>query len=206
MHKMRRRAVEIVKIVEIAGVAAASAVIPLCGGGCGWMRVAYAPELGSRNRIIQTVHADTATAAMVAAETSIVVVEGPATEPPRKQVKVPNSHLEDGPPSITAPAYPDSGDEAGAPFPDTAPPSVSVALAPAEKAKLTATTRFEMAEADSIVVKVGPRLYREKDREKLQTVQGLIDQARSALDREDVRAAANLAHKARVLALELGGK
>jgi len=174
-----------------------TAWIALSGAGCGWLRIAYAPELGVRNTIVLSVHPDTTRPSVVVQETSLVVSPRPqgrpvvhkppaATPPPPKEVVTvqPDTLLAE------QPAEPE-------------PPAISIALPPGERLRLTHTTLVDLAAADSILVHVAPRLSREKDRKKMATVQGLIEQARSALAREDIRSASNLAQKARVLAKEL---
>jgi hypothetical protein len=92
----------------------------------------------------------------------------------------------------------------GASVPDSTgkePLSVSVALSDAEKSQLRTACLGDLAAAESMLSSAASRSGgREADREKLETARGFVTEARSALDKGDVRAAATLAHKARVLA------
>jgi hypothetical protein len=61
----------------------------------------------------------------------------------------------------------------------------------------------ELAESDSLLLLAQGQTRSAEDRERLATVRGLIDQAQAAMERDDLDAAANLSHKARLLADEL---
>ncbi|MDM7914155.1 MAG: hypothetical protein ACE15D_09985 [Candidatus Eisenbacteria bacterium] len=65
-------------------------------------------------------------------------------------------------------------------------------------------TEDDLRIAELSVTRSVDRVQTEEQKQKLRTVRGLIDQARKAFDHEDLQAAANLAHKARLLADELG--
>jgi hypothetical protein len=61
----------------------------------------------------------------------------------------------------------------------------------------------ELREANSLTVAAAREVKTAEEREKVETVRGLIEQAEAALDRGDIQAAANLSHKARLLASDL---
>jgi hypothetical protein len=85
-------------------------------------------------------------------------------------------------------------------------PAVSVDLPASARARLEAEARRNMAAADSLAADLGRHHLPAHDREKLDTAHGLVRQAREALRRGDLQAAANLAHKARLLAAEVAQK
>ena len=81
------------------------------------------------------------------------------------------------------------------------PLSVSVALSDVERSQLRTACLGDLAAAETLLSTASSHAAtQEQERERLETVRGFITEARSALEKEDVRAAANLAHKARVLA------
>ena len=61
----------------------------------------------------------------------------------------------------------------------------------------------ESPAADSLARLAGDRVPSPRKPDKLDTAQGLMRQAREAIQRGDIRAAANLAYKARLLAAEV---
>ena len=84
--------------------------------------------------------------------------------------------------------------------PDTLAVSpVSVALPEAERRALVIASVADLQRVTAVVAAAEQRGLTEAQNEKLRTIRGLIEQAQEALLREDLRAAANLAHKARLL-------
>jgi hypothetical protein len=78
---------------------------------------------------------------------------------------------------------------------------VSVDLDPEDQARLTLAARRNLSAADSLTRLAGARSS-PRNSVKLAAAQGLVRQAREAMQRDDIRAAANLAYKARLLAAE----
>ncbi len=169
------------------------------------MRVLYAPELTEHKSITLTVKRDT----------SMVAVAGaPVIPPPAVEIQPEISPPEPAKPHVESAArpaaLPDSATartaeepEQPALEPPPALPSVSIAMPEEQRARLERLTRAELAMADRITTEIAPRLKADADLEKLATVKGLIEQTNAALDRSDIQSAANLAHKAKLLATEL---
>lgn len=86
------------------------------------------------------------------------------------------------------------------PTPATGPLPVSVDLSVEERARLEAACRRDLAAADSLVAGLATSALSAEARDRLAAIRGFIAQSRDALDRGDTGAAANLAHKARLLA------
>ena len=86
------------------------------------------------------------------------------------------------------------------------PPFVSVDIPEKERADLAAKTREDIRETEAILSALEAGADRDRMRERIDTVRGLIQQSRAAGDRKDARAAATLAHKARLLATEMAGR
>jgi hypothetical protein len=83
------------------------------------------------------------------------------------------------------------------------PPTISVAIPEEQRVRLAAAYKIDVAAADSLRGELTPRVTSVPGKEKLQTVADLIIQARAAMNAQNVEAAANLAHKARLLVEEL---
>ncbi len=79
---------------------------------------------------------------------------------------------------------------------------VSIDLGPEDQARLTSVARRNLAAADSLTRLAGARAPSPRNPAKLAAAQGLVRQAQEAMQRGDIRAAANLAYKARLLAAE----
>jgi hypothetical protein len=79
---------------------------------------------------------------------------------------------------------------------------VSIDLDPEDQARLTRVARRNLAAADSLARLAGARVPSPRNPAKLAAAQGLVRQAQEAMQRGDIRAAANLAYKARLLAAE----
>jgi hypothetical protein len=79
---------------------------------------------------------------------------------------------------------------------------VSIDLDPEDQARLTRVARRNLAAADSLTRLAGARALSSRNPAKLAAAQGLVRQAQEAMLRGDIRAAANLAYKARLLAAE----
>jgi hypothetical protein len=182
-------------------------VLLVLNGGCGVVRVLYAPQFTEHKSITLTVRRDTTmvVAADTVAATTLPVDIGTApvigipSRPPAGAPASPRAasdSIVESPPPEQTPGQPEIA-------PAEAPPSISVALPEEQRDRLERIARAEIAMAESIIDRIAPRLTADKDREKLQTVRGLVEQTHAALDREDNQAAANLAHKAKLLATEL---
>jgi hypothetical protein len=83
------------------------------------------------------------------------------------------------------------------------PPAITVDLPPRELSRLAGAARTYLAWADSMAQDAALRPLPERERDKLETALGLVRQGREALQRGDVRAAANLGYKARLLVEEV---
>jgi hypothetical protein len=145
---------------------------------------------------------------MVAAvDTMAVQAPPPETQEEARAEELPRPHPSVSPPptvspdTTAAPTRETTGQPSIEPAP--APPSVSIALPEAQRERLERLTRAEMGMAERITTQIAPRLTSDADLEKLRTVRGLIEQTHAALDRDDTQSAANLAHKAKLLATEL---
>ncbi len=82
-------------------------------------------------------------------------------------------------------------------------PALSIDLPESERARLETKALQDLEACESIVSRLGGRNLTTESDEKLRTVRGLLLQAHSALRRRDLSAAANLAHKAKLLAMEI---
>jgi hypothetical protein len=83
---------------------------------------------------------------------------------------------------------------------------VSILLPASERLRLRAACLKDLAIADSLLAPVAAWAVTAADVEKVATARGFLDQARAALAREDIQAAANLAHKGRLLTEELSSR
>jgi hypothetical protein len=83
------------------------------------------------------------------------------------------------------------------------PPAVSVDLPPQELNRLVSAARANLAWADSVAKDGALRPLPARERDKLETALGLVKQGEDALQRGDIRGAANLAYKARLLVEEV---
>jgi hypothetical protein len=103
------------------------------------------------------------------------------------------------PPAVVTPAEPDAppGETS------TPPPTISVAIPEPERTRLADAFRLDVAVADSLRTELSYRVTSAQGKEKLQTAADLLTQARAAMEAQNVEAAANLAHKARLLVQEL---
>jgi hypothetical protein len=79
---------------------------------------------------------------------------------------------------------------------------ISIDLDPSDRARLSWAAKKNLSAADSLAKLAGARPLSPQNREKLATAQGLMRQAREAVERGDIHAAANLSYKARLLAAE----
>lgn len=84
--------------------------------------------------------------------------------------------------------------------------AVSVDLSGVERTRLASDTRRDLAEAERALSTAREKSLKPDALERMKTVEGLIAQARSSYDANDIEGASRLAHKARLLALELAGK
>lgn len=194
------------RLTRINGLRAAAVIgILFSAGGCSVMRVLYAPELTEHKSITLTVRRDTTAVATVEAMTAPADTGGIAIDVP---VRLP---AEPRPGTLKRPIA--AADSSKTLPPETleepsitlapSPPAVSIALPEEKRERLERLARAEMGIAERITTQIEPRLTSDKDQEKLKTVRGLIEQTHAALDRDDIQSAANLAHKAKLLATEL---
>jgi hypothetical protein len=79
---------------------------------------------------------------------------------------------------------------------------VSIDLDPEDQSRLALAARRNLSAADSLARLAGARVPSPRDPDKLSAARGLIRQAQETMLRGDIRAAANLAYKARLLAAE----
>jgi hypothetical protein len=79
---------------------------------------------------------------------------------------------------------------------------VSIDLDPEDQSRLALAARRNLSAADSLARLAGARGPSPRNPDKLSAARGLIRQAQEAMLRGDIRAAANLAYKARLLAAE----
>jgi hypothetical protein len=146
---------------------------------------------------------------------SVVVGEDPETRRvivfmPREPLPEEEEHEEEeqeeeelvGPPDSLAFVEPDTMLAA---TPDTIPEEVLISVERpwTDRILLRDQVLAELAESDSLLLLAQGQTRSAEDRERLATVRGLIDQAQAAMERDDLDAAANLSHKARLLADEL---
>jgi hypothetical protein len=104
------------------------------------------------------------------------------------------------------PGLPEAGSPpapAGADTPSVARPALSVDLPAADRRQLEDAAGRNISAADSLARAAEVRPLPPQDRAKLANALGLVRQAQEALARGDLRAAANLAYKARLLAAEV---
>lgn len=103
------------------------------------------------------------------------------------------------PPPVVVTTPPDTA----AVEPQTPPPTISVAIPERQRIRLESAYRADVAAADSLRSEIATRVTTTQGKEKLLTVGDLLIQARAAMEAQNLEAAANLAHKARLLAQEL---
>ncbi|MFN0152403.1 MAG: hypothetical protein ACKVU1_16990 [bacterium] len=98
----------------------------------------------------------------------------------------------------------DAGAAASAPRPgEDRDAAVTVELGGVERTRLASETRRDLAEAERALGTAREKSRKPDALERMKTVEGLIAQARSSYDANDIEGASRLAHKARLLALEL---
>ncbi len=90
--------------------------------------------------------------------------------------------------------------------PTAEPPWISIDIPEAERRQLMETMERDLEETRGILRSLEGRPMEPATREKATTIRGLIDQAVEARNRQDIRGASRLAHKARLLADELGAR
>jgi hypothetical protein len=83
------------------------------------------------------------------------------------------------------------------------PSILSVDLPPVERARLIETAHRERGDADSLVKSIPADGLSPQDQDKSRTIEGLVLASVEAEGRGDVQAAAILAHKALLLAVEM---
>ncbi|MBD3302104.1 MAG: hypothetical protein GF346_06635 [Candidatus Eisenbacteria bacterium] len=121
----------------------------------------------------------------------------PPPPPPRR----------DPPPKRRTPSPPvaESEPDTIAALPDSTPmsPPISIDLPDERRVELWRSTLRDLATATSLLDRIPDPPRTDQEAVKVQTLRGLVTQARTALDRKDLTAAASLAHKARLLAEQL---
>ena len=87
--------------------------------------------------------------------------------------------------------------------PQTPPPTISLAIPEAQRIRLDNAYRATSPRPTRCGARSNRGSTRPQGKEKLQTAGDLLVQARAAMEAQNLEAAANLAHKARLLAQEL---
>jgi hypothetical protein len=148
---------------------------------------------------------DTIAAATAEARPRTPAPAGSSTTPPATRPRGPETRdiLPGNPPPVT-PAGPDATQNRADSVLAVAARAalVSVDLDAEDQSRLTQAARRNLSAADSLARLAGARAPSQRNPEKLAAAQGLIRQAQEALQAGDIRAAANLAYKARLLAAE----
>lgn len=123
--------------------------------------------------------------------------------PVEPRADAPLSKVDPAPPKSTPAAPPPAAraDSAAAPEPLASEREVAVDLGAQRRAELVVQARKDVVEAERMIAGYVPTADTARN-EKVRAVEGLITQARSALE-TDPDAAATLAHKARLLAEEI---
>jgi hypothetical protein len=143
-----------------------------------------------------------------ATATDTLVVIPPAPPDTLEPVsQAPSTHRHPHPPP-KPPAPADSSQHSESPPeppPAQAAPdrSISIEMPGALRTQLEASYQTDLTSTEKTVTLLAERRLAQADLDKLQTVTGLLSQARAAFDQQDLQAAANLVHKARVLADEI---
>jgi len=88
-------------------------------------------------------------------------------------------------------------------LPKETPPAITVSPPKVELEQLETDVLADIAEASRLVQGIEPSALPEAGQDQLGTIHSMISQAREALGKQDVQAAAGLARKARLLAVEL---
>jgi hypothetical protein len=129
---------------------------------------------------------------------------GHTAETPAVRPRDPGLHESLPPPAGTEGADPDAEHNAADSVHAVAARAamISIDLDPEDQARLTSVARRNLAAADSLTRLAGARVPSPRNPAKLAAAQGLARQARETMQRGDIRAAANLAYKARLLAGE----
>jgi DNA-binding XRE family transcriptional regulator len=185
------------------------ALLALCAGCALWPRFGPPPTVGPPY-IRSAAEADSTTFARTAADSAaddlnqamlgrlasgktLYVGEEPARHP-----QAPKSHA-----ARHASAEAADSIDSGADTLSAETPAVSVDLPNSARQQLEAKARSDIAWADSAAKIQATRQLAGHDRDKLETAIGLTQQAREAMERGDLPAAANLAYKARLLIEEV---
>ena len=93
-----------------------------------------------------------------------------------------------------------------APSPEATPPQtpiLTVRLSAAEQVRLEAQFNSDTDRADGALQQVRGRLLSEEQTQQLKTAQSFLDEARSAMEAQDLQRACTLAEKSRIIAEEL---
>ena len=181
----------------VAGGFSTAGILLLAIAGCSLVGRSRAPEtIGPPITFFQPDTAEVAgppdSLSGAARPAPAIPVPPPREEPRRARRPSPPPEASVAPDTLAAPA--DS-------TPEQSP--ISIDLPDEKKAELWRTTLRDLAAASSLLERVPATPRSDEEAVKVQTLRGLIAQARSALDRRDFQAAASLAHKARLLAGQL---
>lgn len=123
-----------------------------------------------------------------------VVVEPSMPSRPRspRSGSVPSTPVQEPPSQL---ASPPPEDEPG--------PSISVEMPNSDRERFEASYRTDIELVDRAIRRFSEDQLPQGDMDKLQTAKGLVSQSNAAFEQQDLQAAANLAHKARVLVEEI---
>lgn len=133
--------------------------------------------------------------------TATLVIPDDVAHPPPRRARAPETTT-----SPVAESPPDSTQvELTEPVPGSTS-GLSIELSELERARISTAALQDLDATEDLLYTMNNRTFSGPDAEKLRTVHGLITQARTALDTDDLQAAANLARKARLLAVELSNR
>jgi hypothetical protein len=130
----------------------------------------------------------------IAEENKSVPETPPVQTPPKPRTSVPSP--EDNP-AVTDVTATETD------VPKEVPPAITVSPPKVELEQLETDVLSDIGEASRLVQGIDPGGLPEAGQDQLGTIHSMISQAREALAKQDVQAAAGLARKARLLAVEL---
>jgi hypothetical protein len=164
--------------------------------GCAGQHVAPKVDAPIAGPPVLLAPTDSAAVVTVPVDTLAVVEKPPADPKPLGPVAPPATAPATTPPATTSPTSPP-------PEKISSEQEVAVKLDDSKKADLAAQTRKDLDEAERLVASVDSPSLGSSAKEKVDAVKSLIASSHAAYV-TDVQAAAALAHKARLLAGELG--
>lgn len=169
-------------------------------------RLGPPPLAGPPTDLMRTAEPDTLVAPASAPSSTSTSASAPTASNPRTRAPratLPKARTATDSTTVTAVGAP-ADSVSAAPIEATLPrPALSIDLPESERARLETKALQDLEACESIVSRLGGRYLATEGEEKLRTVRGLLLQAHSALRRRDLSAAANLAHKAKLLAMEI---